>query len=103
MGYVVAATAIVSLAYGIYAGESQAKTARKGRRRQQQAQQQAQGQMAASAARDQGREAQRRRGRQLAIANAARVGAGSQTAAGGAGALTGSVNAPTAGGARTLG
>lgn len=74
MGYVGAGVAIASLAYGIYAGETQAAQARRGRRRQAQAQKQAMSRQAASSARSQGREAQRRRGRQLAIANAARIG-----------------------------
>ena len=97
MVYATAAAAIVGAAYGIYSGETQSVTARKGRRRQADAQRDAMTRAAASSARTQGREAQRRRGRQLAIANAARIGSPTTPTA------IDTTAAPAGGPSRTLG
>ena len=72
MVYATAAAAIVGAAYGIYAGEAGSAERKRGRKRQGQAQQQAMAQQSSTAARAEGRKAQRRRGRQIAIANAIR-------------------------------
>jgi len=75
MATVGAVTAIVSAAIGGVQGDQQRKAAKRARRRQGIAQQSAMSRQSATAARARAREEQTRRGRQLAIANAARVGA----------------------------